>query len=90
MKKAGKKYKTFTFFIVIASKTYLLRRKSYHSQYRCNINVTSSCVSPTPKTPYRILMAVADVTTTHPGVAAVAGRRVGSGPSFFGSAAFLG
>ena len=26
-----KKYKTFTFFIVVVSKTYLLRRKSYHS-----------------------------------------------------------
>ena len=35
-------------------------------------------------------MAVADVMTTNPGVAAVAGRRVGSGSSFFGSAAFLG
>lgn len=30
MKKV-EKYKTFTFFIVVVSKTYLLRRKSYHS-----------------------------------------------------------
>lgn len=33
-------------------------------------------------------MAVADVMTTNPGVAAVAGRMVGNGPSFFGSAGF--
>ena len=31
MKNGEKKYKTFTFFIVVVSKTYLLRRKSYHS-----------------------------------------------------------
>ena len=31
MKNGGKKYKTFTFFIVMASKTYLFHHKSYHS-----------------------------------------------------------